>query len=763
MIIVRGRTSQIVPFQISNTLTGGGKTGLLYNTSGLIAYYKRELAATSTAISLATQTIGTWATGGFVEIDATHMPGSYELSLPNAAISASDASTWVEIYLSGVTNVFAPPLRIDLVAVDVQDAVRMALTALPNANAEAAGGLYTRGTGAGQIRQDSNGRIDANAKAWIDGTIPAVNVTGVPLIDAKYLLGTIFSTPATAGILDINLKNIANAAVNTAAAQLGVNAVNHGGTAQTGRDIGASVLLSAGTGAGQLDFTSGVVKANLVQILATALTETAGQIAAAFKQFFNIASPTSTMNVITTVTTATTATTATNLTNAPTAGDFTATMKTSLNAATPASVQNISAQTGDSFARLGAPSGASIDADILTRSTYAGGDTSGTTTLLSRIASALSISGGAVTVGTNNDKTGYALTAGEHTLVSGTDVPAALTAQGYTSTRAGYLDTLNGLVATVIAAIFGYLNSSVTTAGSWAKLVKDFIAAYVAAPSAVAIRTEIDNNSTKLTSISSDTQTILPYVADTDAIINSPVNANVLDSGTLQTATPTSATLRAGATGNYNGLMLEIYSGTAAGQAVPVTAYNSTTKIATVASWPNGTPDATSLYRVIVSGGGSGIGGGTDPLLNAVPGAYAVGTAGYDISLLTAIVAKTNTISGSTIIITSPNTANGAISIIDGDDYKNVDGRALFATTTFSNAPSGFTSGTLLFLVKTGSTPFSKAGVIVGATSCYVELTSTETLSISVGTFDYDLQATLSNGDIVTISQGTLNVGKDVR
>ena len=62
--------------------------------------------------------------------------------------------------------------------------------------------------------------------------------------------------------------------------------------------------------------------------------------------------------------TAGTITTVTNLTNAPTAGDFTATMKTSLNAATPASVQNISAQTGDSFARLGAPAGASVSADI---------------------------------------------------------------------------------------------------------------------------------------------------------------------------------------------------------------------------------------------------------------------------------------------------------------------------------------------------------------------------------------------------------------
>lgn len=83
------------------------------------------------------------------------------------------------------------------------------------------------------------------------------------------------------------------------------------GAAQTARDIGASVLLSPGTGAGQLDITSGVVKANLAQILGTALTETAGQIAAAFKQFFDVATPTGTMKAITNVVTTT------NLTNLP--------------------------------------------------------------------------------------------------------------------------------------------------------------------------------------------------------------------------------------------------------------------------------------------------------------------------------------------------------------------------------------------------------------------------------------------------------------
>lgn len=68
------------------------------------------------------------------------------------------------------------------------------------------------------------------------------------------------------------------------------------GTTQTGRDIGASVLLSSGTGTGQLDFTSGVVKSNLAQILGTALTETAGLLAAGFKKFFNVSTPTGTVN-----------------------------------------------------------------------------------------------------------------------------------------------------------------------------------------------------------------------------------------------------------------------------------------------------------------------------------------------------------------------------------------------------------------------------------------------------------------------------------
>lgn len=46
----------------------------------------------------------------------------------------------------------------------------------------------------------------------------------------------------------------------TVANHLDVNVLKVGGTTQTARDIGASVLLSSGTGTGQVDLTSGAVK-----------------------------------------------------------------------------------------------------------------------------------------------------------------------------------------------------------------------------------------------------------------------------------------------------------------------------------------------------------------------------------------------------------------------------------------------------------------------------------------------------------------------
>lgn len=257
--ILAGTVDVSVVIRIIDSTDGTPETAVVYNTAGIDMEYRRELAASVdiTEATLAALTTA-HADGGFLHIGN----GYYRLDLPDAACAAGATGVLVHGIVTGMVVIGT---YIELVAYNPYDAVRLGLTALPNAAAEAAGGLYTRGTGAGQVNQPANGMLDANA-------------------------------------------------------------VRLGGTTQTGRDVGASVLLSTGTGTGQLDFTSGVVKANLAQILGTAITETAGQIAAAFKQFFDVATPTGTMKAITNVVTAT------NLTNAPTAGDLTATMKASVNA-----------------------------------------------------------------------------------------------------------------------------------------------------------------------------------------------------------------------------------------------------------------------------------------------------------------------------------------------------------------------------------------------------------------------------------------------
>lgn len=103
--------------------------------------------------------------------------------------------------------------------------------------------------------------------------------------DAIQILGTAISAPATAGILDVNLKNIANAAVSTTTAQLGVNAVQISGDA-TAADNEEAFFDGTGYAGGTIKLT-----VDLVSILGTALTETAGYLAAGFKKFFNIETP----------------------------------------------------------------------------------------------------------------------------------------------------------------------------------------------------------------------------------------------------------------------------------------------------------------------------------------------------------------------------------------------------------------------------------------------------------------------------------------
>ena len=95
---------------------------------------------------------------------------------------------------------------------------------------------------------------------------------------------------------------------------------------------------------------NGNMKSSVVEWITTLLTEgAAGRFIAGLKQFFDIATPTSTMNTVTAVTTVATTT---NVTNAPTAGDLTATMKASVTSAVPTAAQNASAANDAAIAAL---------------------------------------------------------------------------------------------------------------------------------------------------------------------------------------------------------------------------------------------------------------------------------------------------------------------------------------------------------------------------------------------------------------------------
>ncbi len=252
-----GTTSKDVNILIqdSSVATGAGKTGLAYNSGSLIAYYHRQGAASATAITLATKTIGTWATGGFVEVDSTHMPGLYELGIPDAALASG--ATWVIIMLSGASNMAPVVLEIELTAWDNQNATTGGLSALPNAAAAANGGLPTvdannavklqSGTGSNQISL-SSGLVTLAGVTHTGATIPTVttatNVTTVNGLASGVITATSIAADA------ITAAKIADGAIDAATFASGaITASAIAADAITDAKVASDVTIASVTGA----------------------------------------------------------------------------------------------------------------------------------------------------------------------------------------------------------------------------------------------------------------------------------------------------------------------------------------------------------------------------------------------------------------------------------------------------------------------------------------------------------------------------------
>ena len=128
LTVKKAKTSKLIEVFISDSssTTGAGLTGLAFSSAGLTWYYYRSGAASATAVTPATMTVGTWATSGFKEIDATNMPGFYQLGVPDAAIATG--ASQVTMLLKGATNMAPLPLEIQLVNQDPDDDIILKAT-----------------------------------------------------------------------------------------------------------------------------------------------------------------------------------------------------------------------------------------------------------------------------------------------------------------------------------------------------------------------------------------------------------------------------------------------------------------------------------------------------------------------------------------------------------------------------------------------------------------------------------------------------------
>lgn len=186
-IIKAGATDQTIDvfIQDSTSTTGAGKTGLAYNTAGLKCYYRKGATGSATALTLATQTVGgAHSDGGFVEIDATNMPGMYRLDLSDTIVAAAGSVT---LMLSGATGMAPLPIELQVIAADLEDGAGLGLSRMDAAvSTRLAAASYTA-------------PLDAA------GTRSAVGLASANLDTQIALLATAANLATVAGYLDTEI------------------------------------------------------------------------------------------------------------------------------------------------------------------------------------------------------------------------------------------------------------------------------------------------------------------------------------------------------------------------------------------------------------------------------------------------------------------------------------------------------------------------------------------------------------------------------
>lgn len=422
------------------------------NVAGQFVHFQGVDAAAGGIKSGVTWTVrrcidGTFAVGGgTVTEDGT--TGWYKYAMAQADTNGNNIGF-------NFTGTGAVPQTVNIITTgaDPTDAVRLGLTAFPNAATGTAGAVLTAGAGTAQL-----------------------NVAGG-------------KAPATVAVGDLATGSIARA---TFAADTGLQPVRSG-TAQAG--AAGTITLDAGASA-----VTDAYKETWIKITGGTGPDQSPRLITAYNGTTKVATvaPNWTTNPDVTSTFAIlsagrvagvegnvngTLTTATNLTNLPaipanwlTAAGIAASalngkgdwLLASSYTAPPTTAAIATAIWQDLLAgadfgtagSIGALLKLDIDAAISSRSTYNGTDTTGVTTLLGRIASALTITGGKVDV---NDKTGFSLSgAGLDAVLVESGIVAG---PGLTNDAAAQLVSINARQALSLAlsALAGVLAGAATT------------------------------------------------------------------------------------------------------------------------------------------------------------------------------------------------------------------------------------------------------------------------------------------------------------
>lgn len=425
-----------VKLRNSSVSTGAGLTGLTNASTGLILSTICDNEATATAYTVAGSTIDTVTTLGtyaaptathcrFREVDATNHKGLYEIQVADARFAVAGAKE-ITISLSGATNLAEADFKIPLRAVNPY----LASYGLSLAKT-------TNLTGLNDIA--ATAIVSSGAITTSGGAVSTVTTVGTLTTYTGNTLQTGDSYPIVNNTTFGNAKLVR---ATTPANTLDVSATGEAGVDWANVGSPTTAVGLSGTTVGTVTSTTTAVNLTNLPAVPTDWLAAAGVKADAVAKIqAGLATPT---NI-----TGGTMTTVANLTNAPTVGDFTATMKASLNASTPTVTASLGTNAPDGWIRTATfAAGAAIPrvtlADTVTAYT---GNTPQTGDSFARIGT-----------------TGSGLT-------SVAQAATALSTANWTTARAGYLDNLSAGAVALHSDVTGLatttaLGGLITTVGA---------------------------------------------------------------------------------------------------------------------------------------------------------------------------------------------------------------------------------------------------------------------------------------------------------